>query len=175
MNTPQLKTQRLTLRQVSLDDVSEIFNCWMNDEDVSKYMYWKSSNDIKEIENFVQYELSMINSDSWYRWIIVSNRTNKIIGTCLIYFNEDENSWDISYNLGKIYWGNGFTTEAMIKVLDFAKKELHIKEVIAIHSIQNLKSARVIEKLGFQYVKDVPFECNGGTIHTKGKYYKLFL
>ena len=33
--------------------------------------------------------------------------TDEIIGTCLIYFNDEENNWDISYNLGKKYWGKG--------------------------------------------------------------------
>ena len=35
--------------------------------------------------------------------------TGKIIGTCLVFYNEedDESHWDISYNLGKQYWGNG--------------------------------------------------------------------
>lgn len=79
-----------------------------------------------------------------------------MIGTCLIYFNEYENNWDISYNLGREYWGYGYVSEAMDEVMTFAKNVLQIKECIAVHSIENSASGRVIEKLGFVYEKDVP-------------------
>ena len=50
--------------------------------------------------------------------------TGQIIGTCLIFYNEDdeESHWDISYNLGKQYWGKGFVTEAMKEVMHFAER-----------------------------------------------------
>lgn len=175
MNTPELKTERLILRQLKAEDTQEIFECWMQDEEVSRYMYWKSSDDINEAKEFVAYELSMLKSDAWYRWLIVSQETGKVMGTCLIYFNDEENNWDISYNLGKAYWQKGYITEAMRKVLDFAKHELKLKEVIAIHAVENPASGRVIEKLGFKYEKDVPYECNGGNICTIGRFYRLNL
>lgn len=38
-NTPRMETERLLLREVRQNDVRDIFDCWMNDEDVSRYMY----------------------------------------------------------------------------------------------------------------------------------------
>lgn len=175
MQTPRLHTERLTLREVRVEDVKPIFDCWMQDEDVSRYMSWKSSDDIHETEDFVNYELSMLQSDLWYRWIIIDNATKKLIGTCLIYFNDEEKAWDISYNLGKAYWGKGYITEAMQRVLAYAKKELKIKRMIAVHATMNPASGKVIKKLGFQFVKEIPYECNGGTIQTTGYYYSLTL
>jgi ribosomal-protein-alanine N-acetyltransferase len=49
---------------------------------------------------------------------------------------------------------------------------LEIKECIAVHAIENPASGRVIQKLEFCYEKEIPFECNGSTITTKGKYYR---
>lgn len=63
----------------------------------------------------------------------------------------------------------------MNRTITFAKEELKIRECIAVHAVENLASARVIEKLGFQYEKDVPYECNGGEIKTVGKYYRIIL
>jgi ribosomal-protein-alanine N-acetyltransferase len=173
MFTPKLETKRLMLRQIKNEDVDAIFNCWMQDEDVSRYMYWKASKDIKETQEFIRYELGNIENDKWYRWIIVLKQTDEIIGTCLIYYNDEENNWDISYNLGKTYWGKGYITEAMNQVMEYAINELKIKECIAIHAIENPESGRVIQKLGFSYEKLVPYECNGGEINTTGKYYKF--
>ncbi len=175
MITPRMETERLLLREVQAEDVNDIFKCWMQDEDVSRYMYWKASNDIKDVEEFVDFELGQIESDAWYRWIIVLKETEEIIGTCLIYFNEEENDWDISYNLGKKYWGIGYITEAMKQVMDLAKNELQITECIASHAVENPASGHVIEKLGFTYEKDIPYECNGGDIMTTGRFYRLVM
>lgn len=103
MITPILETKRLILREVRSNDVSDIFNCWMQDIDVSRYMWWQASDDIAEAQGFVQFELEQLNNPKWFRWIIETKNDNKIIGTCLIYVNDDDTPehWDISYNLGK--------------------------------------------------------------------------
>lgn len=36
--------------------------------------------------------------------------------------------WEIGYNLGKKYWGKGYTTEVMETVIDFTKRELRISQ-----------------------------------------------
>ena len=37
MMTPGLKTERLLLWEVRADDAEAVFNCWMRDENVSRY------------------------------------------------------------------------------------------------------------------------------------------
>ena len=109
MKTPRIETDRLLLREIQETDIGDIFDCWMQDEEVPKYMCWKDSCDIGETRNFVRFELEQIENEKWNRWIIVLKETGTIIGTCLVFYNEDddESHWDISYNLGKQYWGNG--------------------------------------------------------------------
>ena len=36
MITPRIETERLILREVQKTDVKDIFDCWMQDEDVSR-------------------------------------------------------------------------------------------------------------------------------------------
>lgn len=171
METPKLQTERLLLRKVQSDDVDAIFNCWMQDEEVSKYMCWKASDDINKAKAFVEFELGNIENDNWNRWILVLKDTSEVIGTCLIFWNDEEEKWDISYNLGRKFWGSGYITEAMQEVMRYAKETLQIKECIAVHAVENPSSGNVIKKLGFTYIKDVPYACNGGEIQTTGKYY----
>lgn len=171
--TPVIETERVILRPVRDDDAEEIFDCWMRDEDVSRYMCWKASDDIGEAKRFVAFERDNRNNEQWYRWIIEDKSSGSIRGTCLIFYNPDESSWDISYNLGKKYWGFGYTTEAMKAVMQYAKTTLKVRECIAIHAVENPASGKVIRNLGFVYEKDVPYECSGGEIQTTGKYYRL--
>ena len=127
MDTPRLETDRLILREIQQSDTLSIFHCWMKDENVSRYMWWKASADITDTERFVSEEIGKTDSDSWYRWIIVEKESNRIIGTSLFYFSEEGN-WDISYNLGTEFWGKGYTTEAMREVIKYAAKDLGDKE-----------------------------------------------
>lgn len=170
MITPKLETNRLTLREIHSDDVEAIFNCWMQDENVSKYMWWKASDDINEAKEFVEFELKNLKNDKWNRWIILLKSTNEIIGTCLIFFNDGEGYWDISYNLGRKFWGNGYVTEAMSTVIKYAVEVMKINEISTSYAIENLASGRVLQKLGFQFVKEIPYECSGGDIVTTGRY-----
>lgn len=85
MTTPKLETDRLILREIHSDDTEAIFYCWMNDEEVSKYMWWRASDDINKAKEFVEFEIGNLENDKWNRWIIVLKNTKEIIGTCLIF------------------------------------------------------------------------------------------
>ena len=168
--TPRLETERLLLREVQQEDLDDIFDCWMQDEDVSRYMWWKASNDKKDAEEFVAIELGNLEDERWNRWMIILKETNELIGTCLGFYNDEEDHWDISYNLGKCYWGKGYVTEAMQEAMKYAVEHMGVKEIITTHAVENTASGHVLEKLGFVYEKDVPYECSLGDIHTIGHF-----
>ena len=61
----------------------------------------------------------------------------------------------------------------MKKVMNYAINELGMTECIAVHAKENPASGKVITMLGFSFEKEVPYECNGGEIHTVGKFYRF--
>lgn len=81
---------------------------------------------------------------------------------------EEVDSWEIGYNLGKKYWGNGYTTEAMRRIISFAKEELRIAEIVGRYAKENPASGKVLDKLEFQFEKEIPYECNNGTVLREG-------
>lgn len=175
MKTPILETERLMLRPFCMEDVDKVFKGWESDPEVSKYMFWSSHNDINKTTNWVKEEISKIEAADWYRWAIVLKETQNLLGTALIYMEEEYNKFEIGYNLRQKAWGFGYTTEAMRKVIEFAREKLEIEEVIGRHAKENPSSGRVMEKLGFLYVKDIPYECNEGKMVYEGKEYLLKL
>lgn len=175
MKTSTIATERLVLREVRKEDALPIYNCWMQDPDVSRYMWWKASNNFEDTKNFVEFELKQIDNPKWNRWIITLKDSLEIIGTCLVYFNDDEKHWDISYNLGKAFWGKGFAYEAMKAAMDFATSEMGIAECITSYAKANSSSEKLLNKLGFKYLKDIPYECNGGEFVTEGVMCKFSL
>lgn len=170
MRTPILDTERLVLREVRITDTDAIFDCWMSDNDVSRYMWWKASDDITETIKFVQREIDHVDDEKWYRWLIISKDSQNLVGTCLAYWNDEDQDahWDISYNLGKKFWGNGYTTEAMETVLQFMHNELNVTECITSYAKVNYSSANVLHKLGFIDEREIPYECSKGEFITEG-------
>lgn len=175
MITPIINTERLILRPFSISDAEDAFKCWESDPDVAKYMFWSSHNSIDKSIKWVSEEVNKINSNMWFRWAIVSKESEELLGTCLIYFEDEYGKFEIAYNLGKKFWGFGYITEAMKAVIEFAKKELKIDEVVARCAKENYASENVIKKLGFKYVKDIPYRCNEGKNTYEGKEYILKL
>lgn len=63
----------------------------------------------------------------------------------------------------------------MTEIIKFVEDELGIKEIVGRHAKENPASENVMKKLGFQHVKDIPYECNAGTKIYEGKEYILIL
>ena len=175
MKTPILHTERLDLRPFTADDAQDVFECWESDPDVAKYMFWCSHNDIEKTKNWVRKEQDKVNDSNWYRFAIVLRESGALIGTGLIYFEDEVDCWEIAYNLGKAYWGNGYVTEAMREIIAFAHDELEINEIVGRYAKENPSSGNVLKKLGFQYEKDIPYECNRGGVLREGIKCRLYL
>ena len=168
MKTPILETDRLILRPFREDDAIDVFECWESDPDVAKYMFWTSHNDIAKTKEWIDFELGQIEKDDWYRYAIVQKENKELMGTAILYYDEEVDCWEIGYNLGKKYWNKGYVTEAMKKVIAFAQEELHISEIVGRYAKENPASGNVMRKLGFQYEKDIPYPCNDGAVMREG-------
>lgn len=168
MITPILETDRLILRPFELSDIQAVFECWESDPSVAKYMFWSSHNDINKTKEWITSEIQKISSDEWYRWAVIEKRTNNLIGTGLIYLEHEYNLYEIAYNFGKEYWGNGFATETMSAILQYAKNTLGIKELVGRYAKENIASGNVLKKLGFSFIKDIPYKVNEGRTQYQG-------
>ena len=71
------------------------------------------------------------------------------IGLCYqTYKSQFTPSVDIGWRLNKKYWNNGFATEGAKKCLDYGFNKLGLNKIIATTPIINIKSIRVMEKIG---------------------------
>ena len=173
MDTPILETERLLLRPFYADDVTEVFECWESDAEVAKYMFWCSHNNISKTKEWLASEIEKASSDKWFRWAVVLRDANKLIGTGLVYFEEEYGLFEVSYNFGRQYWGLGYATETMKQIVNFAQNVLGIKELVGRIAKDNPTSGNVLKKLGFVDFKDIPYEANEGKNHFDGIEYRL--
>lgn len=71
---------------------------------------------------------------------------------------------EIGYVLSKDYWGQGLMPEAVRAVIRWLFEDQGLDFVMVGHFDFNDQSRRVIEKCGFQYLKNRPYETRCGTI-----------
>ncbi|WP_379130522.1 GNAT family N-acetyltransferase [Paenibacillus sp. sgz500958] len=62
----------------------------------------------------------------------------------------------LGYMLDPAWWGRGFATEAVGLMLNYAHQELGITEVEGRCRGSNLRSAKVMQKNGMQYMRSIP-------------------
>ena len=67
--------------------------------------------------------------------------------------------YDLGYRFTQKYWGKGYATEASAALMDYAFNKLKIPCVYALIEADNLKSRRVLEKVGFH--EDKPMTIDG--------------
>lgn len=88
-------------------------------------------------------------------WAVVEKKSGKLIGNFGLHKDTRRNnpqSRRISYAYAEEFWGKGYATEAMKRVLKFAFEENSDIAIIEIyHYPFNKASKRVIEKCGFTY------------------------
>jgi RimJ/RimL family protein N-acetyltransferase len=62
----------------------------------------------------------------------------------------DDQKWELGYVLARSYWGKGYMTEVLKRLVDWAIKQKEIYRVWSVCDVDNLASARVMEKAGMK-------------------------
>lgn len=57
---------------------------------------------------------------------------------------------DIGWRIGTPYWGKGYATEGAREVLRYGFEKLQLSEIVAMATIHNTRSHRVMERLGMK-------------------------
>ena len=65
---------------------------------------------------------------------------------------------EIGWRLAAEHWGRGLATEGARAVLDFAFSALHLPEVVSFTAAANIRSRRVMEKIGLQHQPEWDFD-----------------
>ena len=75
-----------------------------------------------------------------------------LVGTTGLRINRDEDVGVLGYMLGRAYWGQGYASEAVRCILRYAFEQLSLGTVRGDCVPENRASARVMERVGMNYV-----------------------
>ncbi len=143
---PVLETDRTILRKIEKNDVQDIF-AYCSDEEVSKYTTWDTHQKIEDTENFVHFVCDRYSKGQLSPWGIQNKTKGKIIGTCdFVNWNSDHCRAEIGYALSREYWGQGYMTECVKKLIEFGFMNMNLVRIEARCLLGNIGSSRVMEK-----------------------------
>ena len=146
-NPPEiLETERLRLRKPVLKDAEEICRQYAQDAEVTKYVSWRSHRTINETREFLRACLSAWEEGKSFHWAIVRKEDNQLVG--MISARVDSHKWELGYVLARACWGMGHMTEVVKRLVAWAFQQPEIYRVWAVCDVDNLASARVMEKAG---------------------------
>ncbi len=149
-----LLTERLILRPFKETDLSDFYE-YAKVKGVGEAAGWKHHTSIEESK-----EILSIFMQNPLDFAIVHKQDNKMIGTIgfkTASLDGDDDIYkqlEIGYVLSKDYWNQGLMSEAVSKAIEFVFKTLNVDRLVIGHFFKNERSKRIIEKMGFQYVKD---------------------
>ena len=147
---PEFKTERLSLRRLTLSDAPALYLLRSN-EKVMQYMdvpWAKSVEDMqKRIESF---DAELIEKRS-VNWGIRVPDNEEIIGTiCIWNIDRRNHRGEIGYLLMPAYQGRGLASEAIQTVLDYGFNVLQLHTIEGRVSPDNQASIKVLERNGFK-------------------------
>jgi ribosomal-protein-alanine N-acetyltransferase len=146
---PIFKTERLILRQLSIDDQRDIFDL-RADPIVNKFIDRQLCKSNSDAINFIKKINDSIQKGDAYYWAITLKDTNIFAGTiCLFDFSKENDSCEIGYELMTKFQGLGIMTEAVDVVIEFSIQTLKFKKIIAHTHCENQHSTNILLKFNF--------------------------
>ena len=147
---PILTTERLTLRQLVVNDEQEIFTL-RSDSEINKFLDRKIAITIDDARNFINRFIENFKKNDSLYWAITFNDKNILVGTiCLFSFSDENDKCEIGYELLTNFQGQGIMKEAAEKVIAYAFNTIKVQKIEALFHSDNQNSIRLLEKLSFR-------------------------
>lgn len=147
---PELHTARLRLRPIDSGDSQAFFDIF---SDAETLRYWSGVpvTEHKEAEALLQRELDWSSTGQCINWGIALPGLNTLVGKfTLFHYDEQNRRAEVGYILDRRYWGQGYMSEVVRCVLDYAFDVIKLHRLEADSDPANIASLALLEKVGFQ-------------------------
>lgn len=135
------------------EDAPAKFKNWSSDSEVTKFLMWKTHPSQEYTQGITDEWVKHYSDDKYYHWAIVlkENGDEPIGDIAVVQMNEEVSSVHIGYCIGRKWWHQGITSEALKAVMDFMFDVVDVRRVEARHDPRNPNSGKVMKKCGMKY------------------------
>lgn len=143
----KIKTERLIITEFTMD-MAEAVHLNSLDEDNRRFVPDEVFETVEQAEKTVEFLMSVYENGNGPLVYPVTLKD----GTYMGYVQAvpfDDGTWEVGYHIGENYTKQGYATEAVTAFLPVIMKQIGITEITGICLADNLASAKVMERCGF--------------------------
>lgn len=152
----RIETERLILRAWREEDLNDLYE-YARVDGVGQMCGWHPHKRIEDSRMVLRMFM-----DGKRTFALELKENGKVIGSLGLEEREvhlnvprEQQGREIGYVLSKDYWGRGLMPEAVKAVIDYCFNQLRFHWLSCGHFDSNSQSRRVIEKCGFNYLRDI--------------------
>lgn len=150
--TKIIETKRLILRPFRKEDAGQMFCNWASDPEVTKFLTWPTHKNIDVTRQVLESWENEYDKPENYQWAMELKEIHEPIGSISAVKTDDRTeSATIGYCIGRRWWGQGLTAEALRALIVFFFEEVGANCVNACHDPRNPNSGKVMKKCGMTY------------------------
>ena len=157
-----LETERLFLREMSIDDYDALYKVLADTEIMQHYPY---SFDEERVRAWIERNMNRYKDNGFGLWAVCLKDTAEMIGDCGLTLQNIEGEMlpEIGYHIRKDQQHKGFAKEAAAAVRDWAFANTDYPALYSYCKYTNIPSFRTAEAIGMHFEKEYPDEANGKT------------
>ena len=145
---PTFGTARLFGRQPRADDGPAVFAAYANDPEITRYLSWRAYERVEPLTAFLRECVDhWEKGDGHFAWLLCLKGSDQPIGSIGVTLEGNGRAM-FGYVLAKKFWGHGMAAEALAFLVDWSLRQPEIHRAWAFCDVENLASARVMEKAG---------------------------
>jgi|ERR1043166_1908998 RimJ/RimL family protein N-acetyltransferase len=146
-----LETERLVLRQLSSDDAPFIVEL-LNQPSFIRYI---GDKEVRSTEDAIRY-IETGPAASYERfgfglYLVELKESGASIGMCGLIKRDTLPDVDVGFAFLPDYWSQGLAFEAANAVMNYGREALGLRRIVAITSLDNTASIRLLEKIGLRF------------------------
>lgn len=163
MATIYLETERLRLRELTPDDVENLYRLDL-DPEVTRYTHGGLPTPRRYVEERVIPKLLAYYDafEHYGFWAVEEKETDRFVGW--FHFRplaDAPEEIELGYRFRKDAWGKGYATEGSLALVNKGFEVLGVRTVVAIAMPENRASIRVMEKIGMTFERAYRLEDEG--------------
>lgn len=139
-------TSRLVLQPIAAADAGAIFAGYAQDEAVTRFLTWRPHRSRADADAYVAHCLATP-PDVARTYVLTDRQDDTVIGAFDLR-RQAGHRLEFGYVLARPCWGRGLMTEVLTEIAGWALAQPAIFRIGAVCDVENVASARVMEKAG---------------------------
>ena len=142
------ETSRLLAKPASVADAQVVFADYASDPAVAKYTTWTPHRSVADTKAFLSRCERVWIGGSAFPWSLWAKQGGVFVG--LIEVRVRASAADLGYALARRWWRQGLMSEAVTAMVKWALAQPMIYRVWATCDVDNVASARLLERVGME-------------------------